>query len=275
MERLIYSFSAGVLFLVILFLWYSFYKFSCLALIFPALACFVMFYGLLESRLEAKTSYLKRFLRETSSLYVRLQGKGLSAIFCLILSVPLTVFLAVFVALSRPTDWYFFIFATWAFPVVFNIPAMRKHLREGAENVLAKNIAGWLVFVIVAAAYFLANYYQIPIPGDKIFPNSLEETLGAFTEDVGSRCGHVDIVLLVAAEIEGLSWYVMTKASSFLAGDWIKFFLWSIFFLKTAAVYLGFVQGLGGASLLVCKGIEKYRNQTTEAGSEEKSHVGS
>ena len=275
MERLIYSFSAGVLFLVILFLWYSFYKFSCLALIFPALAYCVIFYGLLESRVEAKNSYLKRFLRETSSLYKRLQGKGLSAIFCLTLSVPLTVFLSVFVARSRPTDWYFFGFAICAFPLIFNIPAMRKHLREGAENVLAKNISGLLVFVVVALSYFLANYYLIPIPGDKISPNSIEKTLEAFTADVGSRCGHVDIVLLVVTEIEGLSWYVMTKASSFLAGDWIKLFLWSIFFLKTAAVYLGFVQGLGGASLLVCKGIEKYRNQTTEAGSEEKSHVGS
>ena len=225
-----------------------------------------MFYGLLESRLEAKNSYLKRFLRETSSLYVRLQGKGLSAIFCLILSVPLTVFLAVFVALSRPTDWYFFGFAVCAFPVVFNIPAMRKHLREGAENVLAKNISGLLVFVVVAAAYFLANYYLIPIPGDKIFPNSLEKTLEAFTAGVGSRCSHVDIVLLVAAEIEGLSWYVMTKTSSFLAGDWIKFFLWSIFFLKATAVYLGFVQGLGGASLLACKGIEKYRKSDDRGG---------
>ncbi len=259
MERLIYSFSAGVLFLVILFLWYSFYKFSCLALIFPVLAYFVMFYGLLESRLEAKNSYLKRFLRDNSPLYKRLQGKGLSAVFCLIISIPLTLFLAVFVALSRPTDWYFFIFAACAFPVIFNIPGMRKHLREGAENVLAKNIAGWLVFGVVAVAYFLTNYYLIPVPDDKISRDSLKKTLEAFTAGVDLRCGPVEYALRVAAEIEGLSWYVMTKVSSFLAGDWIKFFLWNVFFLKAAAVYLGFVQGLGGASLLVCKGIEKYR----------------
>ncbi len=266
MERLVYSFSAGVLFMAILFLWYIFYESFCLSLIFPALAYCVIFYGLLESRVEAKNSYLKRFLRETSSWYERLQGKGLSAIFCLILSVPLTVFLAVFVVRSRPTDWYFLIFAACAFPVVFNIATIRKHLREGAENVLAKNISGLLVFGIVAIAYFLVSYYLIPVPGDKIFPNSLEKTLEAFTAGVGSRCIHVDIVLLVAAEIEGLSWYVVTKASSFLAGDWIKFFLWSIFFLKTAAVYLGFVQGLGGASLLACKGIEKYRKSDDRGG---------
>ncbi len=259
MERLVYSFSAGTLFLTILFLWYIFYESSCSALIFPALAYCIIFYGLLESRLEAKNSYLKRFLRDTSSWYKRLQGKGLSATFCLILSVPLTVFLAVFVALSRPTDWYFFGFAVCAFPVVFNIPAIRKHLREGAENVLAKNIAGWLVFLVVASIYWYVNYDLIPIPGDKIFPNSLEKTLEAFTADVGSRCSYVDIVLLVAAEIEGLSWYIMTATSSFLAGGWIKIFLWGVFFLKAAAVYLGFVQGLGGASLLACKGIEKYR----------------
>ncbi len=275
MERLIYSFSAGVLFLVILFLWYSFYKFSCLALIFPALVYFVIFYGLLESRLEAKNSYLKRFLRETSSLYKRLQGKGLSAIFCLILSVPLTLFLAVFVARSRPTDWYFFGFAVCAFPLIFNIPAMRRHLREGAENVLAKNVSGLLVFVVVAVAYFLANYYLIPIPGDTIFRDSLKKTLEAFTAGVSSRCSHVEYALVVAAEIEGLSWYVMTKMSSFLAGDWIKLFLWGVFFLKAAAVYLGFVQGLGGASLLACKGIEKYRKSDNRAERGEKSNVGS
>lgn len=259
MERLIYSSSAGVLFLAILFLWYSFYKFSCLALIFLALVYLVIFYGLLESRLEAKNSYLKRFLRDNSSLYKRLQGTGLSTIFCLILSVPLTLFLAVFVALSRPTDWYFFGFAVCAFPVIFNIPAMRKHLREGAENVLAKNISGLLVFGVVAIAYFLASYYLIPVPGDKIFPNSLEKTLEAFTSGVGSRCSHVEYALVVAAEIEGLSWYVMTKTSSFLARGWIKLFLWGVFFLKAAAVYLGFVQGLGGSSLLACKVIEKLR----------------
>ena len=266
MERLIYSFSAGVLFLVILFLWYSFYKFSCLALIFPAVAYFVMFYGLLESRLEAKNSYLKRFLRETSFLYKRLQGKGLSTVFCLIISAPLTLFLAVFVALSRPTDWYFFIFAICVFPIVFNIPAIRKHLREGAENVLAKNIAGWLVFVVVASAYWYVNYDLISVPGDKIFPNSLEKTLEAFTADVVSQCSHIEHTLLVAAEIEGLSWYIMTATASLLASDWIKVFLWGVFFLKAAAVYLGFVQGLGGASLLACKGIEKYRKSDDRGG---------
>ena len=259
MERLVYSFSAGVLFLAILFLWYILYESSCLALIFLALIYFVIFYGLLESRLEAKNSYLKRFLRETSSLYKRLQGKGLSAIFCLILSVPLTAFLAVFVARSRPTDWYFFGFAVCTFPLIFNIPAMRKHLREGAENVLAKNIAGWLVFGVVASTYCYVNYYQGP--PDKISQNSnsLQKTLEAFTADVISRCSHIEYPLRVAAEIEGLSWYVMFATSSLFASDWINFFLWNVFFMKAAVVYLGFVQGLGGASLLVCKGIEKYR----------------
>lgn len=259
MERLSYSFSAGVLFLAILFLWYSFYQLSCLALIFLALIYFVIFYGLLESRLEAKNSSLKRFLRDTSSLYKRLQGKGLSAVFCLILSVPLTLFLAVFVALSRPTDWYFFGFAVCAFPVVFNVAVIRKHLREGSENVLAKNIAGWLVFGVVAIAYFLASYYLIPVPGDKIFPDSLEKTLEAFTAGVGSRCSPIEYALVVAAEIEGLSWYLMIVASSFLKTNWVKLLLWGAFFLNTATVYLGFVQGLGGVSLLACKGIEKYR----------------
>jgi len=259
MERLIYSFSAGVLFMAILFLWYSFYQFSCLALLFLALVYFAIFYGLLESRLEAKNSYLKRFLRDNSSWYKRLQGKGLSAIFCLIISIPLTLFLAIFVALSRPTDWYFFIFAACAFPIVFNITAIRKHLKEGAENVLAKNIAGWLVFGVVASTYCYVNYYLIQIPHDKISRSSLKKTLDTFTEDVISRCSHIEYMLLVAAEIEGLSWHVMVATSSLLASDWIKFFLWNVFFLKAAAVYLGFVQGLGGASLLACKGIEKYR----------------
>ena len=263
--HLLSSFFACGLFLVILFLWYTLYQFSCLALILPMLMYLAIFYGGLESLLERKNFVLDYYLRRDSSFRQCFQRKRLAVVFCLIVSVPLAWLLMASVVISRPIDWLFFGFVALSYPVVFNILAMRlgKHVRKEVENVFAKNISGMLVFVVIAIAYSFTNYYLVPVPGDKIFPNSLEKTLEAFRADAGSQCSRIEDMFLVAAEVEGLSWYLMITASSFLASNLIELLLWAVFFFHAATVYFGFVQGLGGSILLTIRTIEKYRKPET------------
>ena len=193
----------------------------------------------------------------------------------LVLAAPLTALLAVFAALSRPTDWYFLGPVALAAPLVFTLLAFWPggHFRKdtaglGARrvapaDVLEARIAGVLVLAGVAITYWYANYYLIPVP-DGIFPGSLEQTLGAFSVAAASRCRHVATILSVAAHLDGLVWYSATAAvSSGLMTDEMKGLLWAAFFTKSAVAFGGFVQGLNGSILLACRTVGTHR----EAGS--------
>ena len=89
---------------------------------------------------------------------------------------------------------------------------------------------------------------------DGIFLGSLEQTLDAFATPAGSQCRHVESILLVAAQLDGLAWYsATTAASSGLMTEGMKVLLWAGFFGKSAAAFGGFIHGLNGSILLACK----------------------
>ena len=273
-ERLIRALLACALFLTVLFLWRQWFARSCLALVFPLMLYGAVFYGLLEHRLERRRFALDYYLNVDSTLRNWLRGRSVPVMVSLFLAAPLTALLAVFAALSRPTDWYFLGPVALAAPLVFTLLALwpgghfRQDTGRGARrvapaDVLEARIAGVLVLAGVVITYWYANYYLIPVP-DGIFPGSLEQTLGVFSAAAASRCRHVETILSVAARLDGLVWYSATTAvSSGLVTDGMKGLLWAAFFTKSAMALGGFVQGLNGSILLACRTVGTHR----EAGS--------
>ena len=112
----------------------------------------------------------------------------------------------------------------------------------------------------VASAYLYASYYLVPVPGEDIFPDSLERTVEAFAARGRSACAVVQDTLLIATQVEGLSWYfVTTAATSPWMNDGMRLLLWTGFFLTAAMVFGGFVRGLEGSILLACKVVGPHR----------------
>ncbi|MCY4029150.1 MAG: hypothetical protein OXH75_22880 [Acidobacteria bacterium] len=264
-DRVVYSLFACVLFLALVFLWHRSYERSCLALAFPALIAIVTFSGLLEHRLERRRFAVDYYLDRRSFLHRRLQRTWWPVSISLAAAVPLAVFLVVFAALSRPTDWLFLGAAAAVAPVAFHALSwwpgghFRRDARDGERrttvaDILAARFAGTLVLVGVTGAYLLANYYLIPVPGEDIFPDSLERTLEAFSARGRSACPVVDNALPFAAQVEGLSWYLVTTAAmSAWMQDGMRLLLWTGFLLNAAVVFGAFVRGLEGSMLLACR----------------------
>ena len=266
-DRTIHSLFACVLFLTVLFLWNRSYDRSCLALAFPGVICLAIFGGLVEYRLERRRFALDYHLDPLSSLYRRLHRTWLSVPTSLAASLPLAAFLVVFAARARSTDWLFLCAAAVAAP--FLCAALStwpgRHLRRDARSpygrrrpavadVLVTRMAGTLLLAAVAVVYLYVSYYLIPVPGEHIYPGSLERTLDAFSAGAGSACPIVEDTLRLAAQVEGLSWYFVTTAatSPWLHAD-VRFLVWTGFFLNAALAFGGFIRGLEGSILLACR----------------------
>lgn len=264
-DRLIHALFACVLFLTVLFLWRRTHERSCLALAFPLLTVLAIFGGLLEYRLERKRFVVDYYLDRASSMRRWLRGSGPSVMISLAAALPLAAFLVVFVARSRPTDWLFLCTAAVMAPLLFSVLSTwpGRHFRRDAEeglsgatiaDVLVARMAGTLLLGALAVAYVYASYYLIPVPGQDIFPDSLERTIEAFSGHAGSACSVTDDTLRLATQIEGLSWhFVTTAAMAPWMHDGIGTLLWVGFFLNAAMVFGGFVRGLEGAILLTLR----------------------
>ena len=269
-DRLVHSLFACVLFLFILFLWYLLYAWSCFILVLPVLTWLAIFSGLLQSRLERKRFALDYYLDRRSWIHKRLQRRWFSVLLSLSMAGLLAAFLVVFVARSRQTDWYFLCATAATAPLLFHVLSTwpGRYLRHDSEDgklhaavadVLVARLTGTLLLSGLAVLYVYVNYYVAPVPPG-IDPDSLERTLEAFTASARSACPLVEDVLMIATQIEGLSWYfVATAATSPWLNDGVGPVLWVAFFLNAAMAFGGFVRGLEG-SILLARCAERYRN---------------
>ena len=266
-DRLLINFLACALFLTVLYLWSAFAAASCFALAFPTLALTPVFYGLLAYRLEWKWFAIDYYLDPASPLRRRLQRRWVSLGLSLAAGVFLTALLVLFTARARWTDWLFLVAAAVAAPLAFQVLSIwpGRHLRQrsadgaghaSAAELLTARLAGTALFSVLVVTYVGVSYTLVPVPGEYIFPDSLERTLEAFGARTGSACPVVNDTLLLAAQIEGLAWHlvtVTTLAASAWLHDGLRLIVWAGFFLNAAMVFAGFVRGLEGAILIACR----------------------
>ena len=273
-DRFLYPLVAATLLLGVLLIWQWTYEQSCLALVSPGLLYLAIFYGLLEYRLERKRFALDYYLNRRSSWRRRFRGSWLPVLISLVAALPLAIFLVVFAALARPTDWFFLASAAVLAPFLFVRLSVwpGRHFRRdageggrgvGVAEILTARLAGRLILVLVALAYVFFNYTTIPGPR-YIYPDSLQLTVEAFTAGVGSACPVVDGGLRTAVGIEGIAWYLMTRAATApWISDGIRVVAWVGFFLKAALVIAGFVRGLEGSILAACRTVALNRKGVT------------
>ena len=251
----------GTTFLLgLLLLWQRTYHHSCVALTTPALIYVAILYGLLEYRLERKRFAVAYYLDRGSSWTRRLRGMWLPVMISMVAALPLAVFLVVFAALSRPTDWLFLAAAAVVAPFLFDRISRwpGRHFRRDASggdggiavaDILSARFAGWILLALIAVAYVYFNYTVIGGP-PYIYPDSLQVTVEAFTAGLQSACPVVDDGLRAAAALEGSSWYIVTSAAT---ASWtpngVRVVVWIAFFLNAALAIAGFVRGLEGCML--------------------------
>lgn len=259
-DRLLQPLVGTTLLLGLLLLWQRTYDHSCVALTSPGLVYVAIFYGLLEYRLERKRFAVDYYLDGRSSWRRRLRGTWLPVVISMVAALPLAVFLVIFAALSRPSDWLFLAAAAVAAPFLFNRISRwpGRHFRRDADeggrgvavaDILSARLAGWVLLALVAVAYVYFNYMVIGGP-PYIYPDSLQLTVEAFTAGVQSACPMVDDGLRAAAALEGSSWYVVTgAATAWWTPDGIRLAVWIGFFLNAALAIAGFVRGLEGCML--------------------------
>ena len=272
-DRAIHSLFACVLFLTILCLWRLVHAGSCAALILPGVVWCAVYYGMLQYQLQRRRFVLEFYLDARSRLRRWFRRPLLAVTPSLLWAAPLTTFLSVFAALSRPSDWYFLCAATVAFPLLF-VVAVRwpgSHLRHDAgdrapgsslRNVLAARFSGRVALAVILGAYLYFAYYHIAAPGDLIYPGSLERTLQAFAARAGSACPVVEDTLLVATRVEGLTWYVVTTMTTApWMQDGVRPLVWAGFLFNSAMVFGGFVRGLEGAVLLAGSAAPAFRRE--------------
>ena len=233
---------------------------SCVVLASPALVYVAIFYGLLEYRLERKRFALDYYLDRRSSWRRRLRGTWLPVVISMVAALPLAVFLVVFAALSRPTDWLFMAAAAVVAPFLFDRISRwpGRHFRRDAggsdrgiavADILSARLAGWVLLALIAVAYVYFNYMVIGGP-PYIYPDSLQLTVDAFAAGVQSACPVVDDGLRAAASLEGSFWYVVTRAATASwTPDGIRVVVWIVFFLNAALAIAGFVRGIEGCML--------------------------
>ena len=259
-DRFLLPLVGTALLLGLLLLWQGTYAQSCVALASPALVYVAILYGLLEYRLERKRFAVDYYLDRRSSWRRRLRGTWLPVVISMVAALPLAVFLVVFAALSRPTDWLFLAAAAVVAPFLFDRISRwpGRHFRRGAgvgdrgiavADILSARLAGWVLLVLIAVAYVYFNYMVIGGP-PYIYPDSLQLTVEAFTAGVQSACPVVDDGLRAAAALEGSSWYVVTQvATASWTPDGIRVVVWIGFFLNVALAIAGFVRGIEGCML--------------------------
>lgn len=259
-DRFLQPLVGTTLLLGLLLLWQRTYDHSCVVLATPALVYVAILYGLLEYRLERKRFAVDYYLDRGSSWRRRLRGMWLPVVISMVAALPLTVFLVVFAALSRPTDWLFLAAAAVVAPFLFDRISRwpGRHFRREANasdrriavaDILSARLAGWVLLALIAIAYVYFNYMVIGGP-PYIYPDSLQRTVEAFTAGVQSACPVVDDGLRAAAALEGSSWYVVTSAATAAwTPNGVRVVVWVAFFLNAALAIAGFVRGLEGCML--------------------------
>ena len=273
-DRFLHPLVASTILLGVLLIWQRTYDESCLALVFPGLVCFAIFFGQLEYRLERKRFAVDYYLDPGSSLRGRFRGSWLPVLISVVTAVPLGIFLVVFAALSRYTDWLFLGLTAAIAPLLFvglsSWPG--RHFRRDDEGsggiavaeILTARLAGWVLMALIVVTYVYLNYRVIPGPA-YIYPDSLQLTVEAFTVRVHSACPAVDGGLRAAAGIEGLSWYLVTSAAT---ATWtpgaVKVVVWAGFFVKAALAITGFVRGIEGSILVVGRFVARNRKGVTD-----------
>ena len=136
--------------------------------------------------------------------------------------------------------------------------------RAAVADVLTARLAGWLLLALVALTYVYFNYTRIPGP-PYINPDSLQRTVEAFTARVRSGCPVVASGLRAAAGIEGISWYLVTRAATApWIPDGIKVVVWVGFFLNAAVAFTGFIRGLEGSILAAWRMVAPKRQGVTD-----------
>ena len=273
-DRFLYPLVATSLPLGALLIWQSTYEQSCLALASPALVYIAICYGLLEYRLERKRFALDYWLNRRSSWRRWFRGSWLPVLLSMVAALPLAIFLVVFAALSRSTDWWFLASAAGLAPFLFVRLSIWPggHFRRDADvdrrgvtvaDILTARLAGWVLVALIALAYVYFNYMRISGPWH-IYPDSLQLTVDAFTARVHSACPVVQGGLRAAAGIEGISWYLVTGAATApWMPDGIRVVVWVGFFLNAALATTGFVRGLEGSILVASRIVARNRKGVT------------
>lgn len=249
-----------------LLVWARTWELSCWALLAPGAASAAIAYGSFQHRWHRRRSVIEYYLADDGKLRSFLKRSWLTAVTSAIVGLSLGVFLAVFVALSRPSDWAFLAVAAVVAPLFFVAVGATRLSDEfsterGVADVVVARLAGWVLLATLTVAFVHLNYSRLGIPeyicvaSDGSFSmDALLCTGTNFAAGVSSACPLTHAIVRLTAWIEGISWWLVTSsATDPRIPDWIAPVAWIAFFTKAALAFTGLVRGLEGCLLLAIR----------------------
>jgi len=224
--------------LILLFLWKITYPFTCFAWLFPTLIFIAIVYGQFEYFMKYRKCRADCLFQKSSWIYFWMTKKPLVMLYSILIATPLTLSLASFTALASVADAGFVVFATLvtllSFPMVFK--AFQNHASQDMLIIVTKRTVVTLNMLIMLIIYSLISYFDISVPA-YLDPSSLENTVDAASQAVGSVCFTSNYFLKFMQEVDAIGWYGMLTANQSVKSEQIIQLLWALFFINHALVF--------------------------------------
>jgi len=240
--------------LIVLFLWKITYPFTCFAWLFPTIIFVAIVYGQFEYFMRYRKCRADCLFQKSSWIYFWMTKKFMVMLYSVLIATPLTLSLASFVALANVADAFFMMLATGitllSYPILFQ--ALQKHVAQGMLIIITKRTVVILNMLIMLIIYSLISYFDISIPV-YLDPSSLENTVDAASQAVGSVCSTSNYFLKFMQEIDAIGWYGMLAVNQSVKSEQIIQLLWALFFINHAIVFAA----LSRSQVEVMKTMEK------------------
>lgn len=235
---MLYLFLAALILIIFYSLYIQLHQQASWTLIFPLLIVGIISRSHYKYRIYKKRCLARCFLVPGTWPYRVMHGRVFSLIMAVVISVVYAASLMSFMALnSWPGLWYAFMsFILIALFYLIIYPGAVRWISAEISHVVALKVISWLCFLVMIPIY-LWIAFNTPIP-DYVDPDSLSATIANATSQVGALCPVTNFFVKASHELEAIFFYFSVSSSMKLEQNWIKFLIWSLFFIKSSLVFL-------------------------------------
>lgn len=248
-------FSILSIYLVQLF-WIGLYQVSCVSIVFPLMILLVIASSLLQIKMQQRLCYRDCFFKSdtfiSNFLSSRFVSYCLSLIYAFILSVSLS-----YMALSYPAAFWLYLF--FHIILTYLILYKARHLlankiKERKLSFFSKELAIKISSVFLFTVFFILFIFGYE---PEYLSNSLEKTMQNATLVYSSSCTIIDSALRLKAELDGLSWWLISQVSKDSYAGSLSSWIWVFFFIINCLSILGLNRLVAQTISIVNKGLIK------------------
>ncbi|WP_198146079.1 hypothetical protein [Desulfonatronovibrio magnus] len=185
--------------------------------------------------------------------YRIMQGRVFSLVISIGISTVYAASLMSFIALKSWLALFYVIMSVVCIGIFYWIvyPAVKRWVASDISYVAAIKLISLLSFLVILPMY-LWTAFNTPIP-HYIDLSSLPATIANATAQTGALCPVTNFFLKAIHELEAIFYYYSATSSKTLEQNWIKFLIWSLFFIKSSFVFLAMSRFNAEVILMILK----------------------